>query len=131
MPWAIILAAYIPQSYWLGSDGDLLIVQPIKGSRIIKIDLIAGGGLSNLRNRCAQPTEGVFEGLKVVLTGSLAKMSRNEAGALIEQQGGILQSSVGKSTDLLIAGEKAGSKLKKAQELGIRILSEEEFYQLI
>jgi len=92
------------------------------------IDRLFAAGVKPLEY---QRNEGVFEGLKVVLTGSLAKMSRNEAGALIEQQGGILQSSVGKSTDLLIAGEKAGSKLKKAQELGIRILSEEEFYQLI
>ncbi|MEI3416125.1 MAG: NAD-dependent DNA ligase LigA [Christensenellaceae bacterium] len=74
---------------------------------------------------------GVFAGKKVVLTGSLSRMTRAEAGAEIEAQGGTLQSAVGKSTDLLIAGEKAGSKLEKARALGVAVCTEEEFYALL
>ena len=86
---------------------------------------------SGVQPKIYQKREGIFRGKKVVLTGTLSKFSRSEAGALIEQQGGVLQSSIGKSTDLLIAGEKAGSKLKKAQELGVEILDEAAFYELL
>lgn len=78
-----------------------------------------------------QKAGGVFSGKKVVLTGSLSRMTRAEAGAEIEAQGGTLQSAVGKSTDLLIAGEKAGSKLEKARALGVAVCTEEEFYALL
>lgn len=78
-----------------------------------------------------QKVGGVFSGKKVVLTGSLSRMTRAEAGAEIEAQGGTLQSAVGKSTDLLIAGEKAGSKLEKARALGVAVCTEEEFYALL
>ena len=78
-----------------------------------------------------QKAGGVFSGKKVVLTGSLSRMTRAEAGAEIETQGGTLQSAVGKSTDLLIAGEKAGSKLEKARALGVAVCTEEEFYALL
>ena len=66
-----------------------------------------------------------------VLTGTLANYKRDEASALIAQRGGIVKGSVSKKTDYVIAGEKAGSKLTKAQELGIKILSEEEFEKLL
>ena len=75
--------------------------------------------------------EGVFSGKNVVLTGSLTKYTRGEATKLIENNGGTVQSSVGKSTDLVVAGEKAGSKLEKAQKLSIKILSEDEFISLL
>ena len=58
-------------------------------------------------------------------------MARNEAKEEIEQRGGTVQSAIGKSTDLLIAGEKAGSKLAKAKALGIEILNEEAFLALL
>jgi len=70
-------------------------------------------------------------GKSFVLTGTLAKYKREEASALIAERGGIVKGSVSKKTDYVIAGEKAGSKLTKAQELGIKILSEEEFEQLL
>ena len=70
-------------------------------------------------------------GKSFVLTGTLAKYKREEASALIAERGGIVKGSVSKKTDYVIAGEKAGSKLIKAQELGIKILSEEEFEQLL
>ena len=75
--------------------------------------------------------EGVFEGKKIVITGTLSSMTRNEAFALVEENGGTTQSSVGKSTDILIAGENAGSKLQKARDLGISIISEEEFLSMV
>jgi len=74
-----------------------------------------------------QAAGGVFEGQNVVLTGSLGRYTRGEAKLLIEQRGGNVQSAVSQTTDLLIAGEKAGSKLKKAQGLGIEVINEEEF----
>lgn len=75
--------------------------------------------------------EGVFSGKKVVLTGSLAAFTRSQAGALIEERGGSLMSSVGKGTDLVVAGEKAGSKLEKANKLGIPVIDEQEFIRII
>ncbi len=74
---------------------------------------------------------GAFEGKSVVITGALLSMTRAEASALIEEKGGEVQSSVGKSTDILVYGEKAGSKLQKAKELGTRMMDEKEFLSLI
>ena len=68
-----------------------------------------------------------FEGKTFVLTGSLSKYTRDEASNLIERFGGKTSSSVSKKTDYVLAGEDAGSKLIKAQTLGITILTEEEF----
>lgn len=72
-----------------------------------------------------------FEGKTFVLTGSLEHYSRDQASEIIEKFGGKTSSSVSKKTDYVLAGEEAGSKLKKAQELGITIISEEEFIQMI
>lgn len=68
-----------------------------------------------------------FEGEMVVLTGKLSSMGRREAGDLIKSQGGSVQSSITNHTTLVVAGEDAGSKLDKAREKGIPVLSEEEF----
>jgi DNA ligase (NAD+) len=72
-------------------------------------------------------TETFFTGKTVVLTGSMERYSREEAGALVEQFDGKTSTSVSRKTDLLIAGEKAGSKLTKAEQLGVAILGESEF----
>ena len=74
---------------------------------------------------------GYFAGKKVVLTGTLLKFSRTEAEALIEKQGGVASSSVSKATNIVIVGENPGSKLEKAQKLGIQIMYEDEFLKLI
>ena len=70
---------------------------------------------------------GKFAGLTFVLTGTLTTMSRNEAAELIQSLGGKASSSVSKKTNYVVAGENAGSKLTKAENLGIKILSEAEF----
>ena len=71
-----------------------------------------------------------FLGKTIVVTGTLSTLSRDETTALIESFGGKASGSVSKKTSFVVAGEKAGSKLKKAQELGIQVLSEEEFLEL-
>ncbi|OOF35805.1 NAD-dependent DNA ligase LigA [Rodentibacter heidelbergensis] len=68
-----------------------------------------------------------FKGKTVVLTGTLSQMGRNEAKALLQEMGAKVSGSVSAKTDFVIAGEAAGSKLTKAQELGVKVLSEEEF----
>ena len=72
-------------------------------------------------------TDNRFEGKTFVLTGALSKYTRSEASDLIEKFGGKVSSSVSKKTDYVLAGEDAGSKLTKAQSLGITIIAEEEF----
>ena len=72
-----------------------------------------------------------FDGKTFVLTGSLENYTRDEATKIIENLGGKTSSSVSKKTDYVLAGEDAGSKLKKAQELGVNIISEEEFAVMV
>ena len=75
--------------------------------------------------------EGVFSGESVVLTGTLSQYKRSEAQKLIEERGGVCQSSVTAKTTLVLAGEEAGSKLVKAQKLGIRIIDEATFKEML
>ena len=72
-----------------------------------------------------------FAGLTFVLTGTLPTMSRSEAETLIKKYGGKASSSVSKKTSFVLAGEDAGSKLTKAQNLGVTIIDEEEFLRMI
>jgi DNA ligase (NAD+) len=74
---------------------------------------------------------GKLAGKKIVVTGTLKKYSRDEIQELIQQHGGTPTSSVSKKTDFVLAGEEAGSKLQKAQELGVKVMSEEEFDEII
>jgi DNA ligase (NAD+) len=72
-----------------------------------------------------------LEGKTFVLTGTLQGMSRDEAKAKIRELGGDVSSSVSKETDFVVAGEATGSKYDKAVELGVKILSEEEFLKIL
>jgi len=71
-----------------------------------------------------------FEGLTFVLTGTLENMTRDEASDMIKARGGKVSSSVSKKTSYVLAGEEAGSKLTKAQALGVKIISKEEFLEM-
>lgn len=68
-----------------------------------------------------------FSGLTVVITGKLQSMERTDAECLVERAGGNATGSISSKTDLLIAGDKAGSKLKKAADLGVEVINEAEF----
>ena len=70
-------------------------------------------------------------GKTFVLTGTLEKYTRDEASNIIEKFGGKTSSSVSKKTDYVLAGEEAGSKLTKAQNIGLKIITEAEFEELI
>ena len=72
-----------------------------------------------------------FEGMTFVLTGTLDEYTRDEASKIIEDYGGKTSSSVSKKTDYVLAGEDAGSKLTKAESLGIKVISEQEFKEMV
>ena len=96
-------------------------------SRIL-VDRLSEYGVNMLSRR--QAVAGNLSGKTFVLTGTLPTMSRNEATALIESVGGKVSSSVSKKTDYVVAGEEAGSKLVKAQQLGITILTEQQLIEM-
>lgn len=77
------------------------------------------------------PKSQILDGKTIVFTGALTQFSRNEAKDMAEAHGGRASGSVSKKTDFLVAGPGAGSKLKKAEDLGITVLSEEDFLELI
>ncbi len=76
-------------------------------------------------------TAGVLQGKRIVFTGSLSKLSRSQAQSLVESLGGRATSSISRATDYVVAGENAGSKLAEAERLGVKIISEEEFFKLL
>ena len=98
-----------------------------KGNRKLVADLLESGIILEEK----EEIDGALKGLKFVLTGSLPTLKRGEATLLIEQNGGEVASSVSKTVDIVLAGEDAGSKLQKAEKLGIKIISEEEFLSMI
>jgi DNA ligase (NAD+) len=74
---------------------------------------------------------GKFTGKTFVFTGTRPRFSRDEAKRLVENEGGHAAGSVSKKTDYVVAGEEAGSKLDKARELGVKVLSEEGFLEMV
>ena len=85
----------------------------------------------NMELKVEENIDNRFEGKTFVLTGSLEGFTRDEASKIIENYGGKTSSSVSKKTDYVLAGEEAGSKLTKAESLGIKIISEQEFKEMI
>ena len=105
---------------FFGSKINLQIIERLKA---------AGLNFKLKEEKLGQVKENFFSGKTFVLTGTLQKYTREEAGEFIERLGGKLTSSVSKNTNYLIAGEKAGSKLHKAKDLGIDVLSENDMLQ--
>ena len=96
------------------------------------IERLRAAGLPMKANIVEEPKAGqVFAGKTVVLTGTLATMTREEATALIEAHGGRVSSSVSKKTSFVLAGQDAGSKLEKAQKFGVEILDEQQFRAML
>ena len=79
----------------------------------------------------ADTSDSRFTGMTFVLTGTLSMYTRDEASGIIERLGGKTSSSVSKKTSIVLAGESAGSKLRKANELGIRVIDEAQFAEMI
>ncbi|MBR2476975.1 MAG: NAD-dependent DNA ligase LigA [Clostridia bacterium] len=94
------------------------------------IDKLSHAGVS-MEYIAEEGSDNRFEGKTFVLTGTLENYGRKEAGAIIEKFGGKVSGSVSKNTDYVLAGEAAGSKLKKATELGVAVISEQEFEDMI
>ena len=94
------------------------------------IERLKGYGV-NMEDESKENEDNRFEGLTFVLTGSLESFTRDEAGNIIEEFGGKVSGSVSKKTSYVLAGEDAGSKLTKAQSLGVKVISEEEFKDMI
>lgn len=88
-------------------------------------------GVNTRQEQPGQAAEGVFAGKTFVITGTLENYTRTEAQRLIEGQGGRVAGSVSTKTDYLLAGEKAGSKLDKARQLGVQILDEASFKAMV
>ena len=94
------------------------------------IERLKGYGV-NMEDESKENEDNRFEGLTFVLTGSLESFTRDEASNIIEDFGGKVSGSVSKKTSYVLAGEDAGSKLTKAQSLGVTVISEEEFKKMI
>ena len=82
-------------------------------------------------NAVKEKKSSIFEGMTFVLTGTLPTMTRDEASELIKERGGKVSGSVSKKTSVVLAGDEAGSKLKKANELGVKVIDENEFLSWI
>ena len=95
------------------------------------IERLRAAGINMSDNPSEEETDERFSGKTFVLTGTLSKFTRNEASDIIEKFGGKTSSSVSKKTDYVLAGEEAGSKLTKAQALGVKIITEDEFMEMI
>ncbi len=106
---------------WFDDSNNQTLIQELKSIGFsLKENLDLKANNSNL-----------FNGMSFVITGTLHSLTRDEAKELIENAGGKVSSSISKKTDFLISGEKAGSKLKKAQELGVKIINENELKLLL
>jgi len=100
-------------------------------NRAVVDDLLAQGVEPTAPAKRRADGSGVLAGKTFVLTGTLPTLTREEAGARIEQAGGKVSGSVSKKTDYVLAGEEAGSKLSKANALGVTVIDEAQFRKLL
>jgi DNA ligase (NAD+) len=106
--------------------------QSASGKKILKrLDELAIHPIGSLGSKQGATNDLSLTGKTFVLTGTLPSLSRDEASAMIRDAGGNVTGSVSKNTDYLLAGEEAGSKLDKAKELGVKIISENEFLEML
>ena len=108
---------------WFDDSNNQILIKELKGIGFSLKESLDSNYNSNQSN--------IFDGKIFVLTGTLDALTRNEAKELIESAGGKVSSSISQKTDFLLSGEKAGSKLKKAEELGVKIINETEFKLLL
>ncbi|MCK4727241.1 MAG: NAD-dependent DNA ligase LigA, partial [Anaerolineales bacterium] len=106
---------------WFKQTTNQKVIQKLKSNGIWPISI----------SQAEKPATGLFNGLVFVLTGTLTSFSRNDAKEFIQQRGGKVTGSVSKKTSYLVLGEDPGSKLDKAQELGIPIINEAELRKLV
>ena len=102
-----------------------------ESQKLVEEMIALGINTDNLTEPAEISADSPFAGKTVVITGTLSGYKRSEAAAIIEKAGGKVSSSVSKKTDYVLAGEDPGSKFTKAKSLGVRILSEEEFENMI
>jgi DNA ligase (NAD+) len=102
-----------------------------EGNRALCDRLRAAGVKTEAERKGSGETDERFAGKQFVLTGTLSGFTRDEARALIEARGGRVNSSVSKKTDYVVAGEAAGSKLDKAQSLGVAVIDEDAFKEML
>jgi len=94
------------------------------------LDKLHDAGVRPTANGSA-PVSDQFAGKIFVFTGTLTRLKRDEAEEMVKQRGGRASGSVSKQTSYVVAGESAGSKLAKAQELGVPVLTEDEFIEMV
>lgn len=105
---------------WFDDEGNIELCRRLEAA-----------GVCTKMETSSEPTDDTFAGKLFVLTGGLAAFTRDEARAAIEARGGRVTSSVSKKTDYVVAGEDAGSKLDKAKELGVAVIDESAFKELL
>ena len=113
---------------WLRTPANQQLLQDL---RSVGLSLEASASEQQAASQAGADADGVLRGKTLVLTGTLPNLSRSEAKALIEAAGGKVSGSVSKKTDYLVAGEAAGSKLTKAESLGVTVLSEADLTALL
>jgi DNA ligase (NAD+) len=94
------------------------------------LDKLKEAGVNMVKKK-SENTSNIFDGLTFVLTGTLSNYTRDEAKKLIEERGGKVTGSVSKKTNYVVAGTDPGSKLSKAQQLGVKVIDEEEFENML
>lgn len=131
-----IMNANIDELINLEEFGDIMaksVIEFFKEEKNIKVInklKYAGVNIESIKNTDDSIIK-IFEGMKIVLTGTLPTLKRNDAKDMIEKRGGKSTSSVSKSTTFVLAGEEAGSKLTKANELGIKVIDEAKFLDIL